>query len=85
MFAREMRTQLDRLQPAVRAEDAALTNNIPPTQSRVKKFDVNERVMVRDYKKGKAKWCPAIVIAAKGSYMYKCKVDFGVWTRHIDQ
>lgn len=42
MFAREMRTQLDGLRPAVRTENASLAGNIPPTHSRDKKFDVGK-------------------------------------------
>ncbi|CAH8614326.1 unnamed protein product [Dicrocoelium dendriticum] len=48
-------------------------------------FTLGQKVLVRDYRDGHAKWTPGRVISKRGNVMYDVKVGAQVWPRHANQ
>ncbi|XP_057332043.1 uncharacterized protein K02A2.6-like [Microplitis mediator] len=83
---RKVRTKWDLLtnktRDKVENQQAAQQRNYRGNRS--EKFDVNERVIVRDY--SNKSWCPAIIFKIFSPITYKVRTDDNkIWKRHVDQ
>ncbi|XP_060855198.1 uncharacterized protein K02A2.6-like [Metopolophium dirhodum] len=86
-LGRSLFTSLDRLLPFAKSkydknlENAARNNR----GGREKKFDINDKVMCKNYGKGE-KWLPGVILKILSPVTYLVSVNgFCVWKRHINQ
>lgn len=88
MFGREMRAHFDQLQPnyfkTISTEIDKQTNKINSTR-KLKKFNVGENILVRNYSKYGKKWIQATITKQLGINVFDCKTSNGTWKRHSDQ
>lgn len=88
MFGREMRTHFDRIKPTkltTMCERAEQQSADPQANAKQRIFDINDNVMVRDYRSKSHPWQEATIQSKLGNQMYKCSTTDGVWRRHANQ
>ncbi|CAL9695388.1 unnamed protein product [Knipowitschia caucasica] len=88
MFNRELRTNLDLLQPP-EVKDIVHANQRKQMRHRNihakdRAFTSGDSVLARNYQ-SKVKWAPATIIAQTGPVSYTVQTADGVWCRHVDQ
>lgn len=86
MLGRELRNRFSLLRPPPLREelDAKLQNR--PQGSRKIKFEIGQKVMVRDYRKGNKPWVQGLIVENSiPDVTYMIDVEGGRWKRHVNQ
>lgn len=80
---RNIRTKIDLIVPIMKSvmQDR---QNAGKFQSRVREFEENEKVAVRNYT-SEAKWKVGRILAREGKLHYRIQVGLNIWKRHVDQ
>ena len=87
MLKRQMRTRLDLLKPSISDNVNEYQEKQPKNNLKYRKFNKNEHVLIRDYRKNSpSKWQKGVIIEESGPLNYKVKTDNGfIQRRHADQ
>lgn len=81
MFNRQIRCRLDFMLP--RIGNKASTSEI---KGKVKSFEINDKVLARNYRDSNLKWVCGTIIQKMGKLHYMIKLNDGrIWKRHVDQ
>ncbi|XP_058817499.1 uncharacterized protein K02A2.6-like [Topomyia yanbarensis] len=81
VFGRQMRSRIDLMIPSVEGN-----SNSRGEEKAVRSFEINDRVVARDFLSKSEKWRFVIVAERMGKLHYMVELDDGrMWKRHIDQ
>ncbi|XP_049867459.1 uncharacterized protein K02A2.6-like isoform X1 [Pectinophora gossypiella] len=89
MLGRELRNRFSLLRPPAVTEksyDMLEKHYNNSVNTRKVKFDIGEKVMVRDYRKGAKPWVQGIIVdESVPETTYNVDVDKCIWKRHVNQ
>ena len=81
MLGRKLRSRLEMIRPDLRKK---VEDNIKPPSKKLRDFEDDQNVMVRNYMSG-PKWVHGTILHKSGHMSYDVLVGSKIWKRHTDQ
>ena len=85
LVGRRIRSKLDLMLPDSRSTNEDEMYRKLSEIKKIRNFDVDDKVLVRNYSKSNQKWIPGIVSKKLGTLHYEVQIDGNVMRKHIDQ